>query len=159
MFVYSVKGKKIRNIIICFAVIIIASLFYCLLNRSDPYTVVAGDHTFNIKIEKDDDVKAFLEQFNKQVSDTPEEITTVRIPGVFNDTYAEYNALQLSQGFDLTKYMGQTCTKYTYSVLNYPDKDRTVNANVLVCGDKVIAADISETSYMGFMEGLWNEGS
>lgn len=158
MFVYSVKGKKIRNIMICFAVIIAASLIYCFLNRADPYTVVSGEHTFNIKIENESDVKSFLEQFGKKVSDSPTEISTVRIPGVFNDTYTEYNALQLSQGFDLTKYMGQACTKYTYSVLNYPDKDRTVNANVLVCGDKVIAADISETAYMGSMEGLWNEG-
>lgn len=157
MFVFSVKGKKLKTAVAVVTVLIIAVLAFNFTKKKDVYTVTCGERTFSVKVDNEADVRRFLEQFGWQTEDMPKETGTIRIPSVFNDTYIEYNTLQISQGFDLSEYMGETCTKYTYSVLNYPDKDSEVNATVIVCGDKVIAADIADSAYNGFMRGLWNE--
>lgn len=157
MFVFSVKGKKLKIAIAVITVLIIVLLVFNFTKKKDIYTVTYGEYSFNIKVENEADVRRFLEQFGWQTEDTPVEISTIRIPSVFNDIYTEYNTLQMSQGFDLSEYMGETCTKYTYSVLNYPDEDCDINATVIVCGDRVIAADIADSSYNGFIRGLWNE--
>lgn len=154
MFIYSINGKKLKMIALCTVLIIGVVLCYTFINKSDPYTLESGNIPVNIKISSDSDVKSFLEQYGWQVSDNPTEISTIRIPSVFNDVYASYNTLQLSQGFDLSKFMGETCKKYTYSVLNYPDKSENINATVIVYGDKVIAGDIADSSFKGFMQGL-----
>ncbi len=67
---------------------------------------------------------------------------------------AEYNALQLQQGFDLRRYGGLICSMYTYRVLNYPSGDENVLAALFVYRNRVIGGDIHSTALDGFMHGL-----
>ena len=68
--------------------------------------------------------------------------------------YQRYNALQISQGFDLTQYAGKTVTRYVYTVENYPDAQEPVYATLLVYQDQVIGGDVTDTSAGGVVQGL-----
>lgn len=82
-----------------------------------------------------------------------EEIT---IPVAFSEVYERYNAIQLKQGFDLTRYKGEKAVKYTFVVTNYKGFDN-VEAHVLTKGGKVIGGDICSTELNGFMTGFDGE--
>ncbi len=49
---------------------------------------------------------------------------------------------------------GKTAKRWTYRVLNYPDAEGEVVANLLLCGNRIIACDISSTELGGFMQGV-----
>ena len=57
--------------------------------------------------------------------------------------HVEYAALQKGLGLPFDRCGGKTVTRYTYTVLNYPDAPQGVQANLFVCGDQVIAGDIT----------------
>ncbi|MFR8333172.1 MAG: DUF4830 domain-containing protein [Oscillospiraceae bacterium] len=78
----------------------------------------------------------------------------VRIPSEVTDVYDRYNALQMSQGFNLTDYAGKTATRYVYEIKNYPNASDPVYATLLVYRDQVIGADITDTSANGVVQGL-----
>ena len=80
-----------------------------------------------------------------------EEIT---VPSVFDGVYADYAALQQSQGFDLEPYKGSTATAITYQVLNYPDYPEDVTATMLIVDGRLIGGDISLAGEGGFTEPL-----
>ncbi len=96
---------------------------------------------------------AYLESFGWQVGETVEE-QAITIPKEFDQVYKEYNALQLSQGFDLTKYGGLEATRYTYEIKNYPGVTGTVVADIIVYRNQVIAGDVQHVASDGFMVGL-----
>ena len=62
-----------------------------------------------------------------------------------------YNDLQRSQGFDLTRYCGQTLSRYTYVVTNYPDASLPCQADLYVCDGVLAAGDIVCTGENGFI--------
>ena len=97
---------------------------------------------------------AYLESFGWQVSAQPVECRDVIIPREFPEVYSEYNALQLEQGFDLRDYAGMDAVRYTYAVLNYPDRPTGVVADIIVCQGCVIAGDVQSFALDGFMHGL-----
>lgn len=98
---------------------------------------------------------SFLESFGWQVSKEPLEIADVIIPQTFGKVYENYNVIQTSQGFDLTKHKGKQVKRYTYAVLNYPSQKEYIRANLLIYNEKVIAGDIcSVYAENGFMHGL-----
>ena len=68
--------------------------------------------------------------------------------------HLSYNDLQRSQGFDLTRYCGQTLSRYTYVVTNYPDASLPCQADLYVCDGALAAGDIVCTGENGFMAGL-----
>ena len=70
------------------------------------------------------------------------------------EPYLSYNDLQRSQGFDLTRYCGQTLSRYTYVVTNYPDASLPCQADLYVCDGALAAGDIVCTGENGFMAGL-----
>jgi len=93
----------------------------------------------------------FLLSYGWEVSTVPIEVVEVTIPTEFNEVYEKYNQLQISQGFDLSGYKGKAVTRYTYSIINYPDGIENVRANVLVYKNKVIGGDICTLDIKGFM--------
>lgn len=98
-----------------------------------------------------------VEFLNKQgwiVKPDPLSREEITVPSDFEGVYAEYAALQESQGFDLEKYKGKPATLFTYQVLNYPDYPENVVATLVVSSDKLIGGDISMTGEGGFTEPL-----
>ena len=78
----------------------------------------------------------------------------IKVPDVFNDVYESYNKIQISQGFDLSKYKGVVLKRCTFPVTNYTDKEQNVFAEVLLCDGTIVAADIYSTSAEGFIKAL-----
>lgn len=97
---------------------------------------------------------AFLAECGWQADILSEQEQTILIPEHFSPVYESYNELQRQQGFDLADYAGRTCTLYTYSVTNYPDKDQVVLANLYIYKNQVIGGDVHSTSLNGFMVGI-----
>ena len=64
--------------------------------------------------------------------------------------HAEYAALQKGLGLPFDRCGGKTVTRYTYTVLNYPELSQGVQANLLVCGDQVIGGDVTALGENGF---------
>ena len=84
-------------------------------------------------------------------TETAQEIV---LPRTFDGVFGDYNALQKQQGFDLSIYAGETCSVYTYRVMNYAGTSDTVLAQLFVYRNRVIGGDIHATAMDGFMHGL-----
>ena len=91
----------------------------------------------------------FLKDKGWEVSNSPKESGQVRIPKDSSQVYDRYNALQKSQGYDLTPYAGKTVMRYVYKVNNYPGATEPVYATLLVYKNQVIGGDITDTSAKG----------
>ena len=68
--------------------------------------------------------------------------------------FDRYNALQKSQGYDLTQYAGKTVMRYVYKITNYPGATDPVHATILVYKNQIIGGDITDTSASGIMTGF-----
>ncbi len=83
------------------------------------------------------------------------ETAEVAIPARFGSVYEDYNALQLSQGFDLTPYRGAVLTRCTFPVTDPPaGADGPVFANVFFDGNTVVAADVCSVGVNGWIRGV-----
>ncbi len=98
----------------------------------------------------------FLESFGWDVSDEPIEVCEIILPESMDNVYEKYNAIQKTQGMDLSKFMGRRAKRWTYMVLNYPSDDE-VHANVIICEEKIIAGDICSVALGGFIHGFTPE--
>ena len=96
----------------------------------------------------------FLKDFGWDVTNTPVESSQVRIPKESSDVYRRYNALQQSQGYDLTEYAGKNVMRFVYKINNYPGATEPVYATVLVYKNKVIGGDITDTAAHGKIHGF-----
>ena len=96
----------------------------------------------------------YLQQQGWEVSSSPVESGKVRIPTESSEMFQRYNALQKSQGFDLSQFGGKTVMRYVYKVNNYPDATDPVYATVLVYKNKIIGGDITNTAPTGIMQGI-----
>ena len=97
---------------------------------------------------------AFLKELGWEVAAAPKETSQVRIPDTPTEVYERYNALQKSQGYDLSRYAGKTVMRYVYEVKNFPGATQPVYATLLVCKDQVIGGDITDTSPKGAIQAL-----
>ena len=97
---------------------------------------------------------AFLKDFGWDVTTSPTESSQVRIPEASSEVFDRYNALQKSQGYDLSPYAGKTVMRYVYKVQNYPNATDPVFATVLVYKDQVIGGDVTDTSAKGVVRGF-----
>lgn len=104
-----------------------------------------GDNTSRVQL---------LESMGWEVSTSPVETGRVRIPDSPSELYDRYNALQKSQGYDLTPYGGKTVMRYVYKVNNYPGATAPVYATLLVYKDQIIGGDITDTGAKGVVQGL-----
>ena len=77
----------------------------------------------------------------------------VVIPKIFSEVYERYNALQIKQGYDLTKYKTDTVIQYTFRIKNFDDY-KNAYAHVLTKGGKIIGGDICSSDLSGVMTGF-----
>ncbi len=171
MFVYAVHGNTVKF----FGIIGIAVLTLVLLITLIPKDIKAEDNinntvnntvaekneqaeealSFNFeKVKTNEQRIALLESYGWEVEETAVDEANVTIPAEFDRVMESYNALQKSQGFDLSKYKNRDMTRYTYRITNYPDYDGTVYANLLIYKNRVVAGDICSSDVNGFILGL-----
>lgn len=96
----------------------------------------------------------FLTDFGWQVSASPTQSSQVRIPEEQSDIFSRYNALQKSQGYDLSQYAGKSVMRYVYKINNFPGATEPVYATLLVYKNQIIGGDITNTAAKGAVQGF-----
>lgn len=137
-----VNLKKIITLIGIVALCVLALIL--LFGTGDDAEMTASS-----AISTNDARVQFLKDFGWEVSASPAESGQVKIPTETTEVFDRYNALQKSQGYDLTQYAGKTVMRFVYKVNNYPNATDPVYATVLVYKNKIIGGDITDTSAGG----------
>ncbi len=152
MVILTAKLSKPKLIGIVCAAAALLLLVIVLANRSGGSDI---QETAGKKLETPESRVEFLASCGYTVSDEPARTQEVRIPEAFNEVYTRYNAIQQSQGFDLTKYQGKTVLQVVYQVENYPgESSEPVYATLLLYRNKLIGADLSRGGTEGFLQPL-----
>lgn len=152
MFVYSIKSKHIKVVLlVIFVVFTVISLF--ILSQDSKETGKSG---MSIKASTHEERMAFLSQYGWELDEEPVEVQEVIIPSEFDDTYTAYNEIQKDQGFDLTVYAGMRAKRWTYIIKNYSGYENKdcIRVNVLVYDGLVIGGDVCSIELDGFMHGF-----
>lgn len=98
---------------------------------------------------------AYLQSFGWEVSPEPLETLQFLLPAYLAEPYVTYNELQKTQGFDLTACCGKQLSRYTYEVINYPDRPEGVQVNLYLCEETPVAGDIFCPGDDGFQQTLF----
>lgn len=145
------KKFKMRDILI-FALVIVAIMAVLLIPGKSPET--ESTQETKSEIRTNEDRIAYLQQLGYEVEQPPLKERDVRIPDAEDPVFTRYNALQLSQGFDLTQYAGKVAKQYVYRILNDPSGDVDLYATILVYDNQVIGGDVASKSASGVMRAL-----
>lgn len=148
MLVMTAKVNLKRIAVIAGAVIAVIVIVALLMSGSA--TSASGDSI----VTGNDGRVQFLSGFGWEVVSSPAESGQVRIPADGGDVFTRYNALQKSQGYDLSAYQGKTVMRYVYRIKNYPGATEPVYATLLICSNRIIGGDITDTSADGLMHGF-----
>ncbi len=105
-------------------------------------------------VSNNDSRVKFLTDMGWEVSTSPTESSQVRIPDEQSEVFSRYNALQKSQGYDLSQYAGKTVMRYVYKVNNFPGATEPVYATLLVYKNQIIGGDITDTGAKGVIQGF-----
>ena len=96
----------------------------------------------------------FLTDFGWEVTTSPTESSQVKIPDKTSEVFERYNALQKSQGYDLSKFAGKKVMRYVYKINNYPGATEPVSATLLVYKNQIIGGDVTDTAAKGKIRGF-----
>lgn len=147
-----VDFKKIIIILAAVAGLILAAVLLFGGGEDTAPTAATG-------ITNNDSRVKFLEDMGWDVSASPTESSQVRIPETQSDVFSRYNALQKSQGYDLSQFAGKTVMRYVYKVNNFPGATEPVYATVLVYKNQIIGGDITDTAAKGIIQGFQKQAS
>ena len=153
MLVMTAKVDK-KKIIVVLAVLaaIIASLVLMLGGNSGNSGEAAP--TASQGLSTNDERVRFLTDLGWKVANSPTETSQVKIPKESGDVFERYNALQKSQGYDLSQYAGKTVMRYVYTIENYPNATAPVYATLLIYKNQIIGGDITNTAPGGAVQGF-----
>ena len=143
MFVMTTRVNKKKIIGLLAAAAGLIALLIILFGGSDATATAAPSVATN------DGRVQFLKDFGWEVAASPVESGQVRIPETSSEVFDRYNALQKSQGYDLSKYAGKTVMRFVYKISNYPGATDPVLATLLVYKDQVIGGDVTDTAAKG----------
>ena len=147
MFVMTAKVSKTKlAAIVTLLIAAVVAVAILLASRSD---LPASDGA-----DTNEGRVTFLAGYGWEVNAEPVQTQTVTVPKKDSEAFSRYNALQRSQGYDLTAYAGKTAVRYVYEILNYPDATEPVYAALFVCEGRIIGGDITDTSPNGLMHGF-----
>ncbi len=151
MLVMTAKVDKKKIAIVIAAVIVLAAALILLLGGRDHETPAATAAT---SVSSNDDRVKFLTSLGWEVVSSPVESGQVRIPQQSSEVFTRYNALQKSQGYDLSTFQGQTVMRYVYKIKNYPGAAEPVYATLLISKNQVIGGDVTDTAANGVVRGF-----
>lgn len=97
---------------------------------------------------------AYLEALGWQVEPQPIETLDLQLPEKLEGEWDAYAKLQKGQGLPFSEFAGQAVKRYTYTVTNYPEIPRGVQANLYLWGDQIIGGDVIFTGQGGFQTDL-----
>lgn len=141
-----VNFKKIIIGLVAAAALIVALIL--LFGGKDAEPTATG------AVSNNDARVQFLKSFGWDVSTSPAESSQVRIPEESTEVYDRYNALQKSQGYDLSQYAGKAVMRYVYKINNYPGATEPVYATLLVYKNQIIGGDVTNTAAKGAVQGF-----
>lgn len=144
------KSSVAAMLVIVFMLLLLVLRLTSVSKSTTAYCEAVGK--YSTVIEGEFLVEDFLNQFDIEIDKATEQAVKIIIPSEFNQVYENYNALQQSQGLDLTDYKGKEAIRYTYYVTNSTSND--IKCNVIVCENKVIAGDLCTTALDGTMTSL-----
>ena len=152
MFIFTAKLSKFKLLAVAGAAVLVVLLVVILANRSSAADIT---QTAAAKLETPQSRVEYLAPLGYTVAQDPVKTQEVRIPKEFTEVYEQYNALQKTQGFDLSKYRGKGVMQYGYQVENYPDGgEEPVYATLLLYKGKLIGGDLSRGGADGFLRPL-----
>ena len=154
MFVMTAKVDKKKIAIVVAAIVVVIAALVLLLSGGESAPTSAPTNVVN-----NDDRVNFLTGFGWEVTTSPVESNQVRIPDKTSEVFERYNALQKSQGYDLSNYAGTTVMRYVDKINNYPGATEPVYATLLICKNQIIGGDITDTSAKGVIRGFKMPGS
>lgn len=140
--------KMNRKAAVCIVLAIAAVLFLIV--------VISGinRNAANGKVTSAEEAAAYLAALGWEVDVESAQVQQTVLPEYFDDTFTEYNQLQIEQGFDLSDQAGREITVYLFRVTNYPNTTDEVMACLMTCKDRVIGGDIHSAQLDGFMHAL-----
>lgn len=149
MFIWSTRLSKKKLVLggVLIACVLAAALFLPTLLGAEEAPAALPGETNAQRVE-------YLRNCGWEVVEEPVETFQFLLPEKLEESYASYNDLQLSQGFDLRPYCGRQLARYTYTLTNYPDRPEGVQANLYVCDGQIIGGDIFCPGAGGFQEAL-----
>ena len=148
MLVMTAKVDKKKIAMVAGAVVLLILGAILLFGGSD------STPTASTNVSGNDARVAFLKDFGWDVTTSPVESSQVRIPENASEVFDRYNALQKSQGYDLSAYAGKTVMRYVYRINNYPGATEPVYATLLVYKNQIIGGDVTDTSAKGVVRGF-----
>lgn len=150
MFVMTAKVNKKKIILaLAAAAVLIVMLIMVFGGSGTEATATAAP-----SLDTNDGRVAFLRSFGWEVAASPTQSGQVRIPENNSEVFSRYNALQKSQGYDLSQYAGKTVMRYVYKIKNYPGATDPVFATLLISKDQVIGGDVTDTGAKGVIRGF-----
>ena len=144
-----------KKIAIILAAVVGVILAIVLLFGGNDDTAATG----TTAVSNNDSRVKFLTDFGWEVSTSPTESSQVRIPEDQTEVFERYNALQKSQGYDLSQYAGKTVMRYVYKINNFPGATEPVYATLLVYKNQIIGGDITNTAAKGVIQGFKKQES
>ena len=145
--VMTAKVDKKKILIAIAAIVAVIIGLIALLGGGDTQTAAPA-------LTGNDGRVAFLKDFGWVVATSPTESSQVRIPTQDSEVFQRYNALQKSQGYDLSQFAGKTVMRYVYKIENYPGATDPVYATLLVYKDQIIGGDVTNTAVKGVVQGF-----
>lgn len=153
MFIVTARVPKKKLLAGCAALLCCCVVVVTAVALSAGGTAVAA--SAEVKgIRDNDDRVAYLTQLGWTVSSQPIATEELLIPDKFDESYADYLALQTEQGFDLSRYRGKRVKRYTYEITNYPTGQTGIQAALLVYRNTVIGGEVLSPVTGGFLHGL-----
>jgi len=103
-----------------------------------PSTIALNGKTYSLLADTDEQTEDFLIAAGLDEDVCSCQKQEIVIPQEFNGIYAQYNAVQKEQGFNLEKYKGRHCERYIYYLCGGS------KAEIIVYKGRIIAADKTE---------------
>lgn len=166
MFLFSIRLSRKRMVLGALALVALVGLGVAgfrlfsggeeMTSSAVPVTETAGDtvKTQKVTAKTEEERIAFMKSFGWEISHENVEVMEVIIPAEFDQVYEDYNTIQKMQGFDLERYAGKRCKRYSYVITNYPGADCEIRFNLMQYGDKVVGGDVCSADAGGFMHGF-----
>lgn len=140
--------KKKLALVLAGAAVLVALLVMLFSDSDSTVTTAAPDASTN------EGRIRFLTDLGWEVAASPVESGQVKIPQSSGEVFLRYNALQQSQGYDLSQYAGKSVMRYVYKLKNYPGATEPVYATLLVYKGQIVGGDVTDTAAKGVVRSL-----